>query len=299
VLADNRIGATFAASHAYLRHALVVGESENRAPHPNPTWPVHGYEFYDGPVAAEHVTFANFQPNATRDAGALGLEFQNWAIMNPGNGVSDVKFVNARAVIFPHDLHGDGERMSMFTDRDGSVTGTPGSVVTVNNPLLVDGACTPRADWNAFVCPSQFAGVNVQAFSSWDPLITPFNVHRDDGQSTPTMDGYSQRWVALNVPTRRTYTVEYPGRAALGVRVTYDHLADGEWVRVTLPYTYPKFVMHREGDNFIPINPVGTIAELDGVQRTTYVYDADKQIIYIKLVAKAGQPSGAIWLETR
>jgi cell migration-inducing and hyaluronan-binding protein len=299
VLADNRIGATFAASHASLRHALVVGESENRAPHPNPTWPVHGYEFYDGPVAAEHVTFANFQPNATRDAGALGLEFQNWAIMNPGNGVNDVKFVNARAVIFPHDLHGDGERMSMFTDRDGSVTGTPGSVVTVNNPLLVDGACAPRADWNAFVCSSQFAGVNVQAFSSWDPLITPFNVHRDDGQSTPTMDGYSQRWVALNVPTRRTYTVEYPGRAAHGVRVTYDHLADGEWVRVTLPYTYPKFVMHREGDNFIPINPVGTIAELDGVQRTTYVYDADKQIIYIKLVAKAGQPSGAIWLETR
>ena len=69
------------------------------------------------------------------------------------------------------------------------------------------------------MCRSQFAGVNVQAFSSWDPLITPFNIHRDDGQATPTMDGYSQRWVALNVPTRRTYTVEYPSRAALGVRI--------------------------------------------------------------------------------
>jgi cell migration-inducing and hyaluronan-binding protein len=299
VLADNRIGATFAATNTYLRNALVVGESDNTALHPNPNYPVHGFEFYDGPVGAEHVTFANFQPNAARDAGALGLEYQNWAIMNPANSVSDVKFVNARAVTFPRDLHGDGERMSIITDRDGSLTGIAGASVTVNNPLLIDGSCQMRAEWNAAVCPSQFAGVNVQAFSSWDPLITPFNIQRDDGKATPTMDGYSQRWVALNVPTRRTYTVRYPSKAALGIRIAYDHLTDGEWVRLTLPYTYPKFVMHREGDNFVTINPVGTVAELDGVTRTSYVYDAAQQLVHIKLVAKPGQPVGAVWLETR
>jgi cell migration-inducing and hyaluronan-binding protein len=299
VLADNRIGATFAATNTYLRDALVVGASENHTPHPNPNWPVHGFEFYDGPVGAEHVTFAHFEPNATRDAGALALEYQNWAIMNPANGVAAVKFVNARAVAFPTELHGDGERMSIITDRDGSLTGTAGATVTVNNPLLVDGSCRMRADWNAAVCPFPFVGVNVQAFSSWDPLITPFDMQRDDGKATPTMDGYSQRWVALNVPTRHTYTVRYPSRAALGVRIAYDHLSDGEWVRLTLPYTYPKFVMHREGDNFVAINPVGTIAELDAVTRTTYVYDAAQQLIHIKLVAKPGQPIGAVWLETR
>ncbi|HUQ82641.1 MAG TPA: G8 domain-containing protein [Gemmatimonadaceae bacterium] len=299
VLADNRIGATFAASNTYLRNALVVGESDNHSPHPNPNYPVHGFEFYDGPVGAEHVTFVNFQPNAARDAGALGLEYQNWAIMNPANGVSDVQFVNARAVTFPTDLRGDGERMSIINDRDGSLTGIAGAAVTVNNPLLIDGSCQMRSEWNASVCASQFAGINVQAFSSWDPLITPFNIARDDGKATPTMEGYSQRWVALNVPTRRTYTVRYPSRAALGIRIAYEHLSDGEWVRVTLPYTYGKFVMHREGDNFVAINPVGTLAELDGVSRTTYVYDAVQQLVHIKLVAKPGQPIGAVWLETR
>jgi hypothetical protein len=41
------------------------------------------------------------------------------------------------------------------------------------------------------------------------------------------------------------------------------------------------------------------VAELDGVQRTSYYYDAAAQIIYVKLVAKPGQPAGAVWLETR
>jgi cell migration-inducing and hyaluronan-binding protein len=298
-LADNRIGATFAATKTYLRDGIIIGQSDNAAPHPNPTWPVHGFEFYDGPVGAEHVTFANFQPNGSRDAAALSLEYQNWAIMHPANGVSDVRFVNAREVNFPSALHGDGERMSVINDRDGSLTGIPGATVTVNNPLLVDPSCTPRPDWNAYVCRSNYAAVHVQAFSNWDPLITPFNIRRDDDQAALTMDGYSQRWVALNVPTRRTYTVEYPSRAALGVRIAYDHLVDGEWVRLTLPYTYGKFVMHREGDNFVPINPVGSVAEVDAVQRTTYYYDAARQVVHVKLVAKAGQPAGAIWLETR
>lgn len=299
VLAGNRIGATFAAWDAYLRDALVVGETDNAAPHPNPTWPVHGFEFYDGPVAAQGVTFANFQPNATRDAGALGLEFQNWAIMNAGSFAEGLRFVNARSVIFPAPLEGDGERMSIFTDRDGSVTGTPGAVVTVNNPLLVDGSCTARVDWNAHVCRSRFVAVNVQALGSWDPLITPFDVRRDDGQATPTMVGYTQRWVALNVPTRRAYTVRYPGKAALGVRLAYDHLADGEWVRVTLPYTWAWFVMHREGDNYVAIGGVGSLAELDAAERTAYYYDAAAQLLHVKLVAKPGQPRGAVWLETR
>jgi cell migration-inducing and hyaluronan-binding protein len=299
VFADNRIGATFAASLTYLRGTLVVGESDNRTPHPNPSWPVHGYEFYDGPVGAEHATFANFQPNGTRDAGALGLEFQNWAIMSPSNSVTDVKFVNAREVIFPSSLIGDGERMSVINDRDGSLTGIPGASVTVNNPLLIDNSCTMRADWNAAICRSKFVGVNVQAFANADPLITPFVAQRDDGQATPTMDGYSQRWVALNVPTRRNYSLRYADpRAALGVRIVYENLADGEWVRLTLPYTYGRTKMLREGDNFVALGGVGSVAEVDAANRSTYYWDEAKLQLHVKIVPKAGQPIGAVWFET-
>jgi hypothetical protein len=57
--------------------------------------------------------------------------------------------------------------------------------------------------------------------------------------------------------------------------------------------------MHREGDNFVPITSVATIAELEAAQRTTFVYDGERQVVHIKLVAKPGQPIGAVWLETR
>ena len=298
VLADNRIGATFAATNAFLRDALVVGESDNRSAHPNPNWPVHGFELYDGPVAAERVTFANFMPNAARDAGALGLEFQNGAIMNPANSVSGLTFVNARAVRFPGgELHGDGERMSMVVDRDGSLTGTAGATVTVNNPLLMDGSCTARADWNASVCRSRFAAIHIQAGGSWDAFVAPFNVQRDDGQAAPTMVGYSQRWVALNVPTQRSYTVRYPGRAAVGVSIPYEQLADGDWIRLTLPYPLRKLLMHRKGDNYIPIAPVGSIQDVDAATRTTFFLDIESQLLHIKVVAKPGQPNGELWIQ--
>ena len=105
--------------------------------------------------------------------------------------------------------------------------------------------------------------------------------------------------LALNVPTRRTYTVQYPTRAALGVRIAYDNLADGEWVHLVLPYPYGKFVMHRDGDNFIPVAPVSSLAELDVVPRATFYYAAAAQVVHVKLVAKAGEARGAVWMETR
>ena len=57
--------------------------------------------------------------------------------------------------------------------------------------------------------------------------------------------------------------------------------------------------MHREGDNFVPINPVGSVAEVDAVQRTTYYYDAASQVVHVKLDREAGATVGAVWLETR
>ena len=41
------------------------------------------------------------------------------------------------------------------------------------------------------------------------------------------------------------------------------------------------------------------LQELDAASRTVFYYDGDRQLIHVKLVAKPGQPIGAVWLETR
>jgi hypothetical protein len=38
---------------------------------------------------------------------------------------------------------------------------------------------------------------------------------------------------------------------------------------------------------------------VDAATRTTFYYDATSQLVHVKLVAKPGQPIGAVWLETR
>ena len=57
-LADNGIGATLAASASGISDSLIVGETENCTglfKPDEPTCPLVGYEFYDGPLRVENA----------------------------------------------------------------------------------------------------------------------------------------------------------------------------------------------------------------------------------------------------
>ena len=49
----------------------------------------------------ENITFVNFQPNATRDAGAISYLLYTSFGMSTENTVEGAKFVNAKPVDFP------------------------------------------------------------------------------------------------------------------------------------------------------------------------------------------------------
>ena len=100
----------------------------------------------------------------------------------------------------------------------------------------------------------------------------------------------------LNVPTHRSYTVRYPGRAAVVVSIPHEQLANGDWVRLTPPYPLQWLLMHRKGDNYVPIVPVGSIQDVDAATRTTFFLDIESQLLHIKVVAKPGQPKGELWI---
>ena len=67
--------------------------------------------------------------------------------LHPRNLASSLQFVNAERVYLRGPTAGrDGDNSAVFVDEDGSVTGAARSVVTANNPFLVDGSCSLKTD---------------------------------------------------------------------------------------------------------------------------------------------------------
>src|ERR1700722_12437699 len=195
-MADNAIGYTHASGNfgqsaftSRVADSLFVGETENignpRTPAeiaygrslPEPEiadFPIRGYEFYDYRHELDHVTFVNFQDNATRKTGAISYLLYTSFGMSSNNTVQRAKFVNAKPVYFPpmefkwsNDDYGNGSyQTSVFNDKDGSVSGVPNSYILINdanNGIAIDDACEIKPTWNAAVCKGDVGRMTVGA----------------------------------------------------------------------------------------------------------------------------------------
>jgi cell migration-inducing and hyaluronan-binding protein len=184
-VADNAIGYTHASGNfgrsaftSRVVDSLFVGETDNignpRTPAevaygrslPEPEladFPIRGYEFYDYRHELDHVTFVNFQDNATRKTGAISYLLYTSFGMSSNNTVQHAKFINAKPVYFPpmehkwsNDDYGNGSyKTAVFHDVDGSVSGVPDSYILINDEndgLAIDATCEIRPTWNAAVC---------------------------------------------------------------------------------------------------------------------------------------------------
>ena len=190
-VADNAIGFTHASGGAGIApytsrviDSLFVGESGNignprtpqevaygrSLPHADADFPIRGYEYYDYRHEVVNTTFVNYEPNATRDAGALSyLLFTSFG-MSTENSVQGLKFVNAKPVDFPpvqtrwaSDFgRRAAYRSAAFHDLDGSVGGIPDSYIVIDNGIASDErTCTIRANWGAAICKGDMGRFNI------------------------------------------------------------------------------------------------------------------------------------------
>ncbi len=298
MLADNGIGATFAASETFLDDAVVVGESDNRSPLPSASFPIRGYEFYDGRVGARGSLFVNFTPSGQRPASALGFNRANGFPVSTGNFAEGIRLENANAVYLePPRADRDGDRAAVILDTDGSVTGTAGAFVAVDNPLLVTAACARRAEWNAHVCRGRFVEVRVQ--STGTESAAPLEVRRDDGAAA-AMVGVSgnPRTVALSLVPGRAYALR-PGGALPRPRVSVSRMAEGEWVRFALPYPSARFAVIRDSDTARPLAAAASLAELDAGPGDRFFFDAATGTLHLKAMPRAGRDAVTLAVEPR
>jgi hypothetical protein len=193
-MADNGIGFTHASGNlnnspftSRVVDSLFVGESENvgnpmteseqaagrSLPFPQlADFPIRGYEFYDYHHQLSNNTFVNYQDNATRKTGAVSyLLFTSFG-MSSNNYLEKSTFINAKPVYFPpidnrwsNDDYGNTVyKTSVFSDRDGTITGQPNSYIvniTGTEALNIDAHCEVKSDWNAAVCTGDIGRMTV------------------------------------------------------------------------------------------------------------------------------------------
>lgn len=297
VLADNHIGATFAASDTYLQDALLVGATANSATLPAAGFPVRGYEFYDGTVGARGVTFANYVPTARNPASAFGFNRNNAFSLSTLNFAEGVTLVNANAAYIeaPNPAK-DGDKAAVFLDRDGSVTGTAGRYVAANVPLLLTPACTVRSEWNAASCPGPYGRLQLTSAAAGE-APAPATVTRDDGAAL-ALAGSGNVTTALNlsVPLARQYALALAG-ALTRPRVAVLGVKPGDWVRVSIPFPAAALTAWRDYSTSSVVRPVASLAELDASNGDRYYLAGG--VLHLKLVVQAGRDYAWVAVDAR
>ena len=289
MLADNHIGATFASDETFIQDAVIVGQSANVVAPFYRGFPVRGYEFYDGRVGAERVTFVNFQSTDANYMSALGYNRTNGFPVSTGNYAKQLTFVNANEV-FLEDPRADkdGDKAAVMYDVDGTLTGTAGAFVAANNPLLVTPACTHRPAWNAYVCLNRF--VNLQVRSADQQAVAPLDLVRDDDATARFVGVPDNPWmVSATVTPARTYTVNYTVGILAKPQLFANGLAQGEWVRVVVPYPTGQVNVYRDSNTSVAIPAAADLAELDAGSGDKYYYDTASAKLYFRLMAQPGR----------
>uniref|UniRef100_A0A8C5M8K1 G8 domain-containing protein n=1 Tax=Leptobrachium leishanense TaxID=445787 RepID=A0A8C5M8K1_9ANUR len=198
--ADNGIGLTLASDGTFptdegssleITDSIFVGESDNVGSHGgqnsywgrggsgeqrslprNKTFPIRGFQIYDGPVRLLKCTFKKFLPTVDRASSAIGFFLKNSWQITPQNNVSLVRMErNVGLKVFfgrsgqwfgSNDF--DGDKVSIFHDIDGSVTGYPGTYIgRADNFLIRHPGCLTVPRWNGVICSGEYAQLYVQA----------------------------------------------------------------------------------------------------------------------------------------
>ena len=295
-MADNAIGATFASSETFVEDALFVGESGNTA---GTLWgnpPRRGYEFYDGRVGADRVTFANFTAAGDIPSSAMGFLRNNSFSVSTGNFAGDVTFINANQYYLetPH-ADRDGDKAAVFLDRDGDVTGTAGVYVVPNSPFLVTGACSLRAEWNAYVCPQRYVGLSVW---SDDEVVAPLTLTRDDAAALTLVgvpDHPNSAHASL-LPGTGLHRAVRRRRAPSPSAMAEQH-AGGRVGAITLPYPQAALRVIRDWNGSHPLAPAADLAELEASTGNRYWYDSGAGMLHLKMVTQTDRDWAVILVE--
>ncbi|KAM9270481.1 cell surface hyaluronidase CEMIP2-like [Cariama cristata] len=272
---DNGIGLTLASDGTFptdegssleVTRSIFVGESSNvgsqggqnsywgkgangeyRTLPRNKTFPIRGFQIYDGPVRIAECTFKKFTPTVDRYSSAIGFFMKNSWQISPQNNVSQIlmeksvglKVFFGRSGQWFGNNDNDGDKMSIFHDLDGSVTGYPDAFIgRADNYLLRHPGCLTVPRWNGVMCTGKFAQLYIQARR---PENLTLSIARAAYHSHPLrLQGVNrgapyQQYQPV-VMLEQAYIIQWDGRAPEDIILYPINFNRGDWLHVALCY---------------------------------------------------------------
>ncbi|KAK3514507.1 hypothetical protein QTP70_018650 [Hemibagrus guttatus] len=347
--ADNGVGLSFASDGSYpkdvgssqeVSESLFVGESRNRGTNGgqnkywgvggvdgslrtlprNKTFPIRGFQIYDGPVRLMRSTFRSYTPTPERFTSAVGFSLKNAWQLTPRNNLSSLSFlpsVNLRAFFgrpgqWFEDNDLDGDKNSIFHDLDGSVSGYPDAyVVRADNFLLQHRDCVKVPQWNGCVCSGRYAQVYIK--TQGVPNLS-LSIIRDEYPDKPlvlrginSQAAPSQQYQPV-LMLSKSYTLHWNGQAPKEIVLLLANFDPGDWVLVGLCYpTDTAFqvmsdIYDRQNNAFDGIEDYGSVASLADLEKRQqdrkYFFDRVTGLLW--LYARARHPrNGHSYCSTR
>ncbi|XP_068092458.1 cell surface hyaluronidase CEMIP2 [Hyperolius riggenbachi] len=331
---DNGMGLTFASDGSFpkdegsrqeVSESLFIGESrnygfqggqnkywgpggvynKNRTLPKNRTFPIRGFQIYDGPIRLTKSTFKNFMPTPDRLTSAIGFLLKNPWQLTPRNNVSFLKFganVSLRAFFGqsgPWFEAGDfdGDKNSIFHDVDGSVTNYNDTYVArTDNYLVRHPKCINVTEWNGVICSGTYAQLYIQARN---PQNLTISIARDEYPSNPmSLRGINPKTAPYQqyqpvVMLQKGYTIHWNGQAPQTIHLYLINFDRGDWVRVGL--CYPPDSSFQVVSQIVKTltslveeyQPVTSIDELDKKRtQAKYFFDNSTGLLFLYLQAK-------------
>ncbi|XP_050800076.1 cell surface hyaluronidase [Gopherus flavomarginatus] len=334
--ADNGIGLTFASDGSFpkdegssqeVSESLFVGESRNYGFHGgqnkysgtggidnknrtlprNRTFPIRGFQIYDGPIHLTKCTFKNFVPTADRYTSAIGFLLKNPWQLTPKNNISLVKFdTNVSLKVFfgkpgPwfEDSELDGDKNSIFHDVDGSVAEYKDTYVgRMDNFLIRHPKCINITQWNGVVCSGTYAQLYIQ---TRNPQNLTMTIVRDEYPFSPmALRGINQRAAFQQyqpvVMLQKGYSIHWNGQAPQSTFLYLINFNRNDWIRVGLCYPLSTTfqvtfdVFQRQTSAFYSVEDYTSVTSMTELQKNRsekkFYFDNSTGLLFLYLQAK-------------
>ncbi|XP_067873820.1 inactive cell surface hyaluronidase CEMIP2-like isoform X2 [Heterodontus francisci] len=273
----------------------------------NRTFPIRGFQIYDGPVRLTQCTFRKYMSVHERYSSALAFFMRNSWQISPQNNVSQVKLEwNVNLEVFfgkPGQWFGtnslDGDQTSIFHDLDGSMTGFPDTFVArADNYLVRHPGCLSVPRWNGVICSGKYAQLYVQA---WRPENLSLLITKDSYPNHPLkMQGVNRRAPYQQyqpvVMLEQAYTLRWNGRTPEQIVLYPINFNRGNWIQIGL--CYPKGTVfkimsdinQRSSGRVHSVKRYKAASSFNMLQKnpdkSLYYFDSNSGILFIILQAK-------------